>query len=118
MVLLIMITLGVNITILTKKKLLKRYIYINIFICLLQSIMFFSNGFYFKYTQGFEWIGYFYTNNVTTDSGLRFTPPKILLELIFNFNDSDGIAVGINYIAFLLFGYYLFLLKSPTLFKD
>jgi hypothetical protein len=81
----------------------KRY-FINLLICIPQSFLFFSSGFNFKFTLGFEYV--IAIKKINSELFFKHYPFNITHELIFNFIEIPFTMVGINLLSFLLVLFY------------
>lgn len=109
----ITVTILTNIQILVYHNRLKsHYFTVNALVCLVQCFHLFSDGFYYKYLQGFGLIGYIAIVNATKQvlSGLFFS--NVTLELMFKFDESNSTLIGINFIALALTFYFYWLSKN------
>ena len=80
---------------------------VNIFLCILQSIVLFSDGFYFKYTQGFESILFMYTSLNGEMLDVKMSNRTFIHDLIFKFDEFHGLLIGVNFIAAVLILFYI-----------
>lgn len=109
----ILLTIGNNCSLLLSKNMvLKSNIIINLIVCSIQSISIFSEGFCYKYTQGFEWVGYvhFDLHDGKTDFGAFIS--TLVFEFIFNFKTANGVMLGTNFFTLLLVVFFGFVLKG------
>lgn len=108
----ILLTLWVNGRILAIRKLPNRKtLVVNLIICSAQSISFFSDSFRYKFTMGFEWIGFFHYERASRvlDYGTFFT--DFIFDFILDSKPVNGMTIGINFIAIFLFVCYFLLLR-------
>jgi hypothetical protein len=92
---------NLNILINNKQHLAKFYLF-NVFVCSLQTINIISNGFYFRYTQGLEWLFYIYIDNTTKAAEWGVMNPNLTHEIYFNFREANGFTFAVNWIAIAL----------------
>lgn len=105
------LTLWANADTLLDRKIHKsRNILINLIICAMQSISIFSEGFCYKFVQGFEWVGFIHFDKSTWkfEYGAFFS--QFIYEFLFNFRDANGLMIGTNFITLLLTVFFGFLL--------
>lgn len=89
---------------------------VNIAVCLLQSFNIFVDGFYFRYTQGFEWIAFIHVENLNNAIGWGILNFNLTHEMILNFKSSSGITFGINFFALAVGIYFYYLYKANLSF--
>lgn len=92
----------------SRGKVAKRALLINLILSALQAVIIFTNGFYFKYTQGFELIGFVHIDSLTKAASWDLSNRNFAHDLIFNFKDASGTTVGLNFIGILLTMFYYY----------
>lgn len=111
--LILLVTILTNIQILVYRDRLKpHYFTVNAVICLVQSIHLFTDGFYYKYLQGFGLIGYVALVHSTKAVLWGVFLKNLTWEFMFKFDESENTLVGINFIAFALMLYFYWLSRN------
>lgn len=109
-----LITVGifVNAKILFNPKVKKEWITGDLFLCIIQSVHVFLNGFQLKYNLGFEVVGYLNVENPNKNVIWGIFYNSMNLNLNIKFLDLNNFFVGINFIALALSVFYWFEYKK------